>query len=88
MSILSSKSRAEVQSELVKIIQDHQGTTFDPQHPDLMSIGVMDSYTMLLLINHVQNKYGIELDMEKIDFDVFRSLPTFLDLLFAQAKAS
>jgi acyl carrier protein len=47
----------------------------------------IDSYTMMLVITFVQDDMGIQLDMDKLDFDAFTSLNTFADLVLEAAKA-
>lgn len=75
-------SRDKVRQDLIAVIEGHHGGPFDSHHEDLTGAGIMDSYTMLLLVNFVHSNYEITLDMEKIDFDVFKKLDTFIDLVF------
>ena len=42
---------------------------------------------MMLVITFVQDDMGIQLDMDKLDFDAFTSLNTFADLVLEAAKA-
>lgn len=81
-------AKTQLISELARFIGEHHGKTFEADSSDLVSIGVMDSYTMLLLLNRMKDFYGIDLDAERMDFEVFRSLVTFVDFVFASAEAS
>ena len=41
----------------------------------------IDSFTMMLVIMYVKENFGIQLNLDKIDFDAFTSLNTLADLV-------
>lgn len=41
----------------------------------------IDSFTMMLIITYADSKLGVKLDMDLLDFDAFKSLNTFADLI-------
>jgi len=41
----------------------------------------IDSYCMMLIITFVDEKLGVSLDMDVLDFDDFKSINTLLDLI-------
>ena len=45
----------------------------------------IDSFTMMLVITFVSEEFGVELDLDQLDFDVFNSLNTFADMVQQQA---
>ena len=62
-----------IESELkIKIAGDDQ---------DLLGTDTIDSYTMMLLIAFIKKEFGVELDVEKMDFDAFGSINTIADLV-------
>ena len=70
---VKSKVRALIESELkIKIAGDDQ---------DLLGTDTIDSYTMMLLIAFIKKEFGVELDVEKMDFDAFGSINTIADLV-------
>ena len=43
----------------------------------------IDSFTMMLVITFAHQKLNIKLDMEKLDFDQFKSLNDLADVIIA-----
>lgn len=48
----------------------------------------IDSYLMMLIITFVEEEMGVQLDMDKLDFDDFKSLNTFADMILGDEKAA
>ena len=45
----------------------------------------IDSYTMMLVILFMKDSFGINLDMDSLDFDAFKSLNVLADIGLAHA---
>ena len=48
----------------------------------------IDSFTMMLIITFVDEEFGIRLDLDKLDFDEFKSLNKFVDVVTAHEAAA
>ena len=48
----------------------------------------IDTFTMMLIITFTEEKLGINLDMEVLDFDDFKSINVLVNMIFAQEGAS
>jgi acyl carrier protein len=46
----------------------------------------LDSFNMMMVITFVKEELGVELDLDKFDFDVFQSVNSFVDLVMQQAQ--
>ncbi len=46
----------------------------------------IDSFTMMLMITYVGSEFGVDLDMNELDFDAFLSLNSFAALVVGAAK--
>lgn len=73
--------RGALREELGKFLADQQGIPFDYDHQDLVGIGIIDSYTILLMVHFIEPKLGITVDMEKIDYGIFKSLDRFIEAM-------
>ena len=47
----------------------------------------IDSFNMMLIITFIDSDLDVQLDMDKLDFDVFTSLNTLADLVVSDAAA-
>ena len=73
-----AKLRACVESDLkIKIKSDDQ---------DLVGEKVLDSFCMLLLITFIKKEFGVQLNVDKLDFDAFNSLNTLAELILKETK--
>ncbi len=48
----------------------------------------LDSFVMMLVISCVHEEMGVQLDLEQLDFDSFKSLNVIADLVLRQAAAN
>ncbi len=53
------------------------------QVPSLDAPLDLDSFMMMLVITFIDTELGVQLDLDKMDFDVFMSINTLLDLVEA-----
>ncbi len=75
-------NKDEVISQLKKIIEDQMEITIlNPDEP--LDI---DSFTMTLIITFTNEKIGVQLDMESLDLDDFKSLTSLAELITSQPK--
>jgi len=45
----------------------------------------IDSFTMMLVITFIEEEAGVKLDMDKLDFDAFKSIGTLKKLTFGES---
>ena len=69
--------REEVASKLKYLIEE-QSELVISNNDDKLDI---DSYMMMLIITYVEEEMDVRLDMDQLDFDDFKSLNTFTDLV-------
>ena len=72
--------RTGVISKLKKLIEEERGIKIASNDQKLD----IDSFAMTLIITYVGEEIGIQLDMDKLDFDAFTSLNTLADLVFSE----
>ncbi len=72
--------KAEIVSKLKALIEEEAQISISSNDEELD----IDSFTMMLVITYVKEEFGIELDLDKLDFDVFNSLNSFADMVLAQ----
>jgi acyl carrier protein len=75
--------KQEITQKIKKVIEDEREMKIDSADQQLD----IDSFTMMLVIMFVKDELGVQLDMEKLDFDAFTSLDSLSDLVLATAKA-
>ena len=68
--------KQEISQKIKKVIEDEREMTIDSSDQQLD----IDSFTMMLVIMFVKDELGIQLDMEKLDFDAFCGQITFVQL--------
>ena len=73
--------RDDVTSRIKQLIEEQNATTIGGVDEELD----IDSFTMMLIITCVKEDLGVELDLAKLDFDAFKSLNTFADLVLEEA---
>ncbi len=69
--------RDDVSAKLKTLIEEHNETSIASADEELD----IDSFTMMLIITFVKEDLDVELDMNTLDFDAFKSLNTFADLV-------
>ena len=72
--------RSEIAKKLKKAIEEERGITIKDNDEKLD----VDSLTIMLAIMYVEDNFGIQLRMDKLDFDAFNSLNTLADLVLAE----
>ena len=71
--------KSEVLKELKNLIE---GQTEEKIKDENQNIDI-DSFTMMLVITFAHQKLNIKLDMDKLDFDQFKSLNDLADVIIA-----
>lgn len=69
--------REEVASKLKYLIEEQSELVISNNNDELD----IDSYMMMLIITYVEEEMDVRLDMDQLDFDDFKSLNTFTDLV-------
>ncbi|MED5575486.1 MAG: phosphopantetheine-binding protein [Pseudomonadota bacterium] len=75
-------NRSEIVSKLKALIEEEAQIKIESEDQELD----IDSFTMMLVITYVKEEFDIELDLDKLDFDIFNSLNTFADLVTEEAS--
>tara|TARA_B100000686_G_C16660321_1_gene900577 strand:- start:277 stop:525 length:249 start_codon:yes stop_codon:yes gene_type:complete len=73
--------RSEVAQQLKNLIEESREIVINSNDEKLD----IDSFTMMLVIMYVKENFGIQLNLNKMDFDVFTSLNTLADLVLDEA---
>ena len=68
---------ATIVEKLKKLIEEQDSITIDGPDQELD----IDSYTMMLIITFVDEDMEIQLDMDTLDFDAFKSLNTLANIV-------
>jgi len=69
--------KTEILAKLKSLIEE-QGEIVISGNDDVLDI---DSYMMMLIITFVGDEMGVQLDMDQLDFDTFKSLNILADLV-------
>ena len=71
--------KSEVLKELKNLIEEQTEKKIKDENQDID----IDSFTMMLVITFAHQKLNIKLDMDKLDFDQFKSLNDLADVIIA-----
>ena len=71
--------KSEVLKELKNLIEEQTEKKIKDENQDID----IDSFTMMLVITFADQKLNIKLDMDKLDFDQFKSLNDLADVIIA-----
>ena len=71
--------KSEVLKELKNLIEGQTEKKIKDVNQDID----IDSFTMMLVITFADQKLNIKLDMDKLDFDQFKSLNDLADVIIA-----
>tara|TARA_B100001964_G_C13785577_1_gene402207 strand:+ start:75 stop:302 length:228 start_codon:yes stop_codon:yes gene_type:complete len=71
--------KSEVLKELKNLIEGQTEEKIKDENQDID----IDSFTMMLVITFAHQKLNIKLDMDKLDFDQFKSLNDLADVIIA-----
>jgi acyl carrier protein len=77
-------NQAEIAGKLKPFIEEEARISISSNDDELD----IDSFTMMLVITYVHEEFGVELELENMDFDAFNSLNTFANLVLEQAARS
>ena len=71
--------KSELLKELKNLIEGQTEEKIKDENQDIN----IDSFTMMLVITFAHQKLNIKLDMDKLDFDQFKSLNDLADVIIA-----
>ena len=71
--------KSEVLKELKNLIEGQTEKKIKDENQDID----IDSFTMMLVITFAHQKLNIKLDMDKLDFDQFKTLNDLADVIIA-----
>ena len=71
--------KSEVLKELKNLIEGQTEKKIKDENQDID----IDSFTMMLVITFTHQKLNIKLDMDKLDFDQFKTLNDLADVIIA-----
>lgn len=60
--------------EIITIFVERLNVTVPSLDADLLASGVLDSLALVELLVQLETRYGIQISLEKLDFDDFRSV--------------
>jgi acyl carrier protein len=96
MSLQTNTSLTEPQvsgdPNLVQAIQslclEKMSIRIDAADADLFAVGALDSMTLVQLILHLEEHFGLTLPMEELETESFRSLDAIAQLVAARTAAT
>lgn len=62
--------------EIITIFLERLNVTVPALDADLLASGVMDSLALVELLMQLEMRYGLQISLEKLDFEDFRSVAT------------
>jgi acyl carrier protein len=68
--------------ELITIFLERLNVTVPSLDADLLASGVLDSLALVELLLQLEIRYGIQITLEKLDFDDFRSVASIAAFVF------
>ena len=74
--------KKEIISQLKELIEGQLEKKIKSSDEDIN----IDSFTMMLVITFADQKLKVKLDMDKLDFDKFKSLDDLADLILTSKK--
>lgn len=75
-------NRSDIAEKLKQLIESQNNIRIGDYDENLD----IDSFTMMLLITFVDDEIGVQMNLDEIDFDAFKSINTFTDLIMRQVK--
>ena len=76
--------RESFKIKLKELIEEQEGIVINGDD-EVLDI---DSFCMMLIITFTDEVLGVTLDMETLEFDDFKSINVFVDMIFAQKFSS
>jgi len=73
--------RSLILENLKTLIEDHSCTTITGPDQDLD----IDSFTMMLILTYIDEEMDVTINMDSLDFESFKSLTTFADIVMEKA---
>ncbi len=67
--------------DIAGIFSDKLSITIESAHTDLFQTGVLDSMTLVQLILQLEERFEVELPMEELDSESFRSVARIAELI-------
>jgi len=74
-------SSAGLESRVVAILRDAVGVEPPARDTDLLDSGLLDSLGVVSLISEIESAFGMELPLDELDVDDFRSIDRIVALL-------
>ena len=70
-----------------RLLTDHLNIDAPSADSDIVDSGALDSFTMVELLATVEEQFGVEVAIESLDVDNFRSARSVAELIAAQRVA-
>lgn len=64
----------DMQKEISKIIAENIGRDDFDENTKLISSGYIDSYGVMMAITDMEEKFGVEFDLEELEFEQFNTV--------------
>jgi acyl carrier protein len=74
--------------ELITIFLERLNVTVPSLDADLLASGVLDSLALVELLLQLEVRYGIQIALEKLDFDDFRSVASIAAFVFRERHSN
>ncbi len=75
-------------NEKIKIfLEKETGRTLENNNQNLIEAGILDSFSMVKLINFIEVECGVQLDMEELSQENFNSVATIGTVVEKQKKS-
>jgi D-alanine--poly(phosphoribitol) ligase subunit 2 len=77
-----------VTSQINAVLRDHLNVIVDSPDTDLIETGLIDSIGLVELIVQLEERFGVNLPMDTIKIDDFRSINKLADLITRLSPSS
>lgn len=67
-------SKIQLQNEILTLIENEMELDIPSVEMDLMETGFLDSLSFVQLLAVLEDQYGIEIDIDDLEFEYFRSV--------------
>lgn len=74
--------------EIITIFLERLNVTVPSLEADLIASGVLDSLALVELLLQIESRYGIQVSLERLDFEDFRSVTSIASFIAREGSSA
>ena len=67
--------------QIIKLFEEKMNLEVSSMEDDLVNMGVLDSLALMNLLVHIENEFGLQISIDELEFDNFRTIAMIAEFI-------